>query len=174
MKLTAAFLASLTAVSLFAQSAPNARAQDSTPAPSPEATLKATQGGTLLGTKVVPIIAQFFTALEHDDIDKAYTALTAGSNIANQTKGLDTLKTKTADAIKAFGEIRGYDIVGTKWIGTHLVRVTCISLGATNPLRWRFYFYNGANGWKLVDIGMNARLSQIFEEAEDTTPAVTN
>ena len=54
-----------------------------------------------------------------------------------------------------------------------MTRVTCLALAKQIPIRWRFYFYKASDTWKLVDIGINDRLVDLFEEpvAAPTGPA---
>ena len=112
------------------------------------------------------MIGDFFAALRKNKIDEAYDQLTKGSKIAEKPSDVTTLKTQTKKAIGFFGDIQGYEIVQVNPVGTRLLRVTCLSISRDLPLRWRFYFYRAENDWKLVDLGVNDRLVDLFEEAQ--------
>jgi len=109
-------------------------------------------------------VADFFQILTEGRVDAAYDQLLKGTKIAEMPKDVATLKLKTREAIKALGDIGGYDTVETKTVGTHLTRVTCLSLAKNLPIRWRFYFYNVSDTWKLIDIRIDDRLVDLFGE----------
>ena len=126
-------------------------------------------------------VRDFFRQLGEGRVDAAYDQLLRGTKIAEIPKDVMTLKGKTRDAIRAFGDIGGYEIASAKNIGrgAHLMCLTCVSLGKQFPIRWRFYFYNPTfkiaypqgtdpvivNGtWKLIDIRIDDRLMDMFEE----------
>lgn len=111
-------------------------------------------------------IANFFESLKSKQVDKAYDELVKGTKIAEKPKDVSTLKAKTTEAIALFGQIQGYEIVETKMVGTHLARFTCLSIGKDFPLRWRFYFYLAEPLWRLIDIRVDDRLADMFDEGE--------
>ena len=111
-------------------------------------------------------IGDFFLALRKKQIDGAYDQLTKGSKIADKPEDVTNLKKQTKKAVDFFGDILGYEVVQVHPVGTRLLRVTCLSLNKDLPLRWRFYFYRSDADWKLVDIGVNDRLVDLFEEAQ--------
>ena len=111
-------------------------------------------------------IGDFFLALRKKQIDEAYDQLTKGSKIAEKPEDVANLKNQTKKAVGFFGDIQGYELVEVHPVGTRLTRVTCLSLNRDLPLRWRFYFYRLDNEWKLVDLGVNDRLVDLFEEAQ--------
>lgn len=110
------------------------------------------------------IIDSFFAALAKKEISGAYEQLTKGTFIAEKGEELNQLKTKTRQAIELFGEIQGSEVVRVQNVGSHLVGITCISIGKRLPLRWRFYFYRAEAGWKLIDIRVDDRLVDLFGE----------
>jgi hypothetical protein len=110
------------------------------------------------------IVARFFATLEKGDVDRAYSKLTEGSKISQNAEQSELIRKKTAEAIEAFGQIRGSELVEMEWAGTHLVRMTYISLGENFPLRWRFYFYQRQQAWRLVDIRVDDSLKDFFHE----------
>lgn len=114
------------------------------------------------------IIDGFFTLIARNQIDQAYDQLTNGTVIASNAKQLTTLKAKTREAVQLFGDIRGNEALAMKNVGTHLMCATYISLGRDFPLRWKFYFYKADKNWRLIDIGVDDRLADLFE---DKTPA---
>ena len=129
-------------------------------------------------------VRDFFRILAEGRVDAAYDQLLKGTLIAGKPEDLAMLKKKTREAIQAFGPINGYEIAGVKNVGrgSHLMCLTCLSLGKQLPIRWRFYFYNAdskisypaspsdanpviINGtWKLIDIRIDDRLVDMFEE----------
>lgn len=106
----------------------------------------------------------FFDLLAKNQIDKAYEHLIHGTKIADQAKDVATLRSKTQQAIQFFGEVRGHELTGVKNVGTHLLAATYLSLGKDFPLRWRFYFYRADGPWKLIDIRVDDRLMDMFDE----------
>lgn len=116
------------------------------------------------------ILADFFLALENKQIDQAYDQLTKGSKIAEKPEDVANLKSQTTKALRVFGEIQGYELVQVHSVGTRLLRITCLSISRDLPLRWRFYFYRADSDWKLVDIGVNDRLVDLYEETEPAAP----
>lgn len=111
--------------------------------------------------------AEFFTLLQKGQIDEAYANLTKGSKIGERPEELQTLKSKTTEAIQVFGSILGYELLETKAVGTNLMRRTYLSLGKDFPLRWRFYFYQTGGQWRLVDLRVDDRLGGMFDEQEE-------
>jgi len=112
------------------------------------------------------LAAAFFGGLEKNQIEEAYTTLTKGSKIGDRPEELRTLKAKTSEALSLFGEIRGFELVETKLVGSALRRYTFLSFGRDFPLRWRFYFYRTEKAWRLIDLHVDDRLAGIFEEQE--------
>jgi len=116
------------------------------------------------GASVDKIVDTFFSLIGKNQIDQAYDTLTNGTKIAEKAEDVATLKSKTREAIKLFGDINGYDLVAIKNVGAHLMCATYLSLGKEFPLRWKFYFYKSDNAWRLVDIRVDDRLVDIFDE----------
>lgn len=115
-------------------------------------------------------VSEFFQKLTEGRVEAAYDDLLKGSKIAEMPKDVAVLKAKTKEAIKVFGNINGYELLHQKEIGTRLVRLTCISQGKEIPIRWRFYFYKPADAWKLIDIRIDDRLLDLFEEPAPAAP----
>ena len=116
------------------------------------------------------IVADFFLSVRKKQIDEAYDQLTRGSKIADKPGDVATLKKQTKKAVEIFGEIEGYELLQVHPVGTRLLRMTCLTFNKDLPLRWRFYFYRGATDWKLVDIGVDDRLVDLFEETQLPVP----
>jgi hypothetical protein len=116
------------------------------------------------------IVEYFFALLTRNQIDQAYDYLTNGTKIGEKPEEVANLKTKTRDAIRIFGEILGYESVGVKNVGTRLLRANYISIGKGFPLRWKFYFYRWDKTWRLIDIGVDDRLVDMFDEKAAATP----
>ena len=105
----------------------------------------------------------FFQVLIEGRVQAAYDQLLRGTIIQGSTEVVN-LKAMTERAIKAYGDIIGYETTESKYLGTRLVRVTCYSTGKRLPLRWRFYFYKPIDSWKLIDIRASDRLAEMFDE----------
>jgi len=109
-------------------------------------------------------VDRFFGLLIEGRVEAAYDQLLQGTRVADSPKDVEMLKIKTRDAIKAFGDVSGVDQIDVKTIGARLQRITSLSLGAKYPIRWRFYFYQAADKWSLIDIRIDDRLGDMFEE----------
>jgi hypothetical protein len=183
------FLKILFALSLAASTLPIADAQDSEDAgPKPPKKLIFQPGAKVpdlsaastptpvpvsramaMDPTVAKIISDFFDRLQRNKVDEAYDQLTTGTAIAEKTEDVANLKAKTAEAIRLFGDIEGRELVSMKVVGQHLFSATYLSLGSEMPLRWKFYFYRLDASWKLIDIGVDDRLVDIFED-KDPSP----
>ncbi|MEI6561376.1 MAG: hypothetical protein WCO68_04735 [Verrucomicrobiota bacterium] len=130
----------------------------------PEAAAEKTRGAVAVASDPAKQVDDFFRVLTEGRVDAAYDILLRGTKIAEMPKDVATLKAKTREAIRVYGDINGYDLADTKVVGQHLTRITCLSLAKNLPIRWRFYFYNVANTWKLIDIRIDDRLPDLFEE----------
>lgn len=84
--------------------------------------------------------------------------------MADKPEDVATLKSKTRDAVRIFGAIQGCELVVIKNVGTHLMCATYLSLGKSFPLRWKFYFYKSDKIWRLIDIRVDDRLVDMFDE----------
>lgn len=150
-----------TAVPATAAAATAPAAPAATPAPAPNQDIPA------------QMAAEFFAALQRGQMDDAYATLTKGSKTIEKPEDLRILKQKTKEAIDTFGQIIGYELIETKTIGSRLLRRTYLSLGNEFPLRWRFYFYEANNRWRLIDLRVDDRLTGMFDEpreSDDGTP----
>lgn len=118
-------------------------------------------------------VDEFFRLLTEGRVDTAYEQLVKGTKLAELPKDLAGMKDQTRKAIQAYGDINGYDLTDQKTVGTRLVRLTCLSLNKRFPIRWRFYFYKQSDTWKLIDIRVNDRLGEMFDEPAPliTSPA---
>ncbi len=109
----------------------------------------------------------FFGQLIKGNVDGAYNALTNETVIANTPADIVTLKEKTRQAFKLFGEVRGYEILRVREVGEHLLEITCISLGELYPLRWIFIYYMPQDSWTLIDIRVDDGLSDLFPDGKN-------
>ena len=114
----------------------------------------------------------FFQCLVEGRVDAAYDGLLKGTKIAEATKDVAMLKEKTREAIRVFGDMSGADQVDVRNVGTRLQRITNVSHGKRFPMRWRFYFYKEEENWRLIDIRIDDRLADMFEEAASTAAPV--
>ncbi|MDD5349147.1 MAG: hypothetical protein PHQ12_02945 [Chthoniobacteraceae bacterium] len=135
---------------VFAEDAPKA---------APSASPAASESGTPQAQ-----VKNFFQMLTEGRVEAAYDDLLKGTKIAESPKDVAMLKEKTRVALRAFGDVSGVDQLDVKNVGTRLRRITSLSLGSRFPVRWRFYFYQAQEKWNLVDIRIDDRLSDMFEE----------
>ncbi len=145
---------------------PAADAKPEAPPSRTDAAAEAKVPGMEVDASVSKLLDTFFTLLSKGNIDPAYEALVQGTVIAGKKTDVDTLKQKTAQAIDLFGTIHGYEPVEVQRVGTRLLLFTCLSLGERFPLRWRFYFYQSGDQWRLIDIRVDDRLTDLFGERE--------
>jgi hypothetical protein len=120
--------------------------------------------GVKLDPQVQKILDAFFDLLQLNHVDQAYDQLTRGTKIAEKPEEVSQLKTKTNQAVNIYGDIVGRELITVQNVGTHLMRATCLSLGRNYPLRWRFYFYREEKLWRLIDIRVDDRLVDMFDE----------
>lgn len=123
---------------------------------------------------VTKIVETFFGALQKNQIDLAYEQLTRGTKIAEKPQEIATLKSKTQQAIEMFGDVQGAERIAVQNVGSHLLSVTYLSIGKNFPLRWRFYFYRAGDKWRLIDIRVDDRLIDMFDEPEKAPPQSPN
>lgn len=117
------------------------------------------------------IIARFFSSLQRRELDQAYSELTQNSRLAEKQAEIDALKQKTRQAMDLFGDVIGHELVETRWVGSHMARMTYLSLGKEYPLRWRFYFYEVEKTWRLIDIRVDDNLVRMFDEEAEPNDA---
>lgn len=134
----------------------------------PEATPTATPTPGPVVRKVEPpaAVEAFFLGLQAGRVDAAYETLVRGTVIADRKEDVDQLKERTKRALDSYGLVAGYETLEVREAGTRLMRYTCISLNEDLPLRWRFYFYRGPEGWKLIDLRVDDGLAELFEKAD--------
>jgi len=116
--------------------------------------------------EVLAKVDVFFALLSRGRIDPAYDSLVRGTVIEAKPADVEVLKKKTREALALFGKITGHDIADIKPVGDRLIRVTSLSFGESYPLRWRFYFYRSKEQWRLIDIRVDDRLADLFNENE--------
>ena len=110
------------------------------------------------------VVVAFFDALKGGQVDAAYDELVKNTIIADRKEDVAALKAKTKQALDSYGPVSGFEPVETIEIGTCLRRHTCISLNQDLPLRWKFYFYRNASGWRLVDLRVDDGLAELFDD----------
>lgn len=154
------FLLALFAASAFSQA-------EEKPAKTEKPKGPLVQAATPVNDLPAQVAAIFFGLLQKNEIDPAYEGLMKGSRIAERPDELKTLKTKTREAIEVFGPILSYELVETRNVGTHLLRRTYLSLNKEFPLRWRFYFYQSGELWRLIDLRVDDRVTGMFDETEE-------
>ena len=112
----------------------------------------------------IDVVEKFFFALRSGQVDLAYDELVKGTIISDRKEDVIGLKTRTKQALDSYGPVSGFEPVETIEIGTCLRRHTCISLNQDLPLRWKFYFYRNASGWRLVDLRVDDGLAELFDD----------
>ena len=112
----------------------------------------------------IDVVETFFFALRSGQVDSAYDELVKGTIISDRKEDVIGLKTRTKQALDSYGPVSGFEPVETIEIGTCLRRHTCISLNQDLPLRWKFYFYRNASGWRLVDLRVDDGLAELFDD----------
>lgn len=138
---------------------PGAKEPLATPAPRPPGSPAAPTASP------AKIIESFFAALQDGKVESAYENLVRGSMVAERKEDVTALIARTKEALDAYGPINGYEVIEDRAVGTHLMRRTCLSLNSDLPLRWRFYFYQSDNQWKLVDLRIDDGLVELFEDS---------
>ncbi len=158
--------------------APNPPAETATvQTSSAEEPLVNTSGGHIgepypgLDPAVQKQIQNFFILIQRGKSDTAYDSLLKDTVIEGDAALIVQLKQKTKQAVELFGEIRSHEILELRKVGKSLLSVTCVSLGERLPLRWKFYFYQSRDAWRLIDINVDDRLPALFSITED--PAAT-
>lgn len=150
------------------QARPAPSAQPAAPGPAmslnPAAQPQPLASGPIRPADPIDALDAFFSALKSGQVDAAYDALVAGTIIADRREDVAGLKAKTKQALDSYGPVGGYEPVETVEIGTCLRRHTCISLNQDLPLRWKFYFYRNAAGWRLVDLRVDDGLAELFDD----------
>ncbi len=136
----------------------------SAPVQGQEAAPRRAEAPTPSGEAPPQAIRTFFATLAKNDIDAAYKGLLTGTKIAESSQDVSMLKSKTEEAIRAFGAISGGEWIETKRVGTRLSRYVFLSFGKDYPMRWRFYFYETEGQSRLIDIRISDRLSEMFDE----------
>jgi hypothetical protein len=113
------------------------------------------------------IVSTFFDTIKADRVDAAYDTLNAEFQMAggDQEKGM---REQTQKALDAYGPVTGYELVREEKLGTHLLRRTYILTGETLPLRWKFYFYNPNDRWKLIDLRIDDAIAEWFDDKKGT------
>ena len=112
----------------------------------------------------IDVVEAFFFALRSGQVDAAYDELVKGTIISDRKEDVIGLKTRTKQALDSYGPVSGFEPVEMIEIGTCLRRHTCISLNQDLPLRWKFYFYRNASGWRLVDLRVDDGLAELFDD----------
>ncbi len=110
------------------------------------------------------VLDVFFGQLVKGNIEAAYSTLTRNTVLEREPSTLASLKASTNEALKLFGAFKGYEILGVEEVGTHMLRVSCISLGEMFPLSWKFFYYRPEGDWRLIDIRVGAALNEFFPE----------
>jgi len=108
-------------------------------------------------------IASFFNLLKEDKIDEAYDVILKNTKTKGREEVVKDLRKKTREAISSYGPILGFEIVEQRRVGMSLIQIVCVSWSEHFPLRWRFSYYRPADRWKLLDILVDDKISELFE-----------
>ena len=158
------YLAAFTGLAFLTAATVSAQDANKTPAPASQAPVPANPALCSTGDSLDGTVQKFFGMLAKGQTDDAYNYLTKGTKIAEDLEEMAKLKVNTKEAIQKFGEIKGYELVNIQTAGTRLMRATYLSLGTSYPLRWKFYFYRLDKTWNLIDIGVDDRLVDMFDD----------
>lgn len=110
------------------------------------------------------IAATFFDALKKDRVDEAYDTLNAEFALAGGDDQGKAIRAQTQKALDTYGPALGYEMVREEKLGTHLMRRTYVLAGAELPLRWRLYFYNPSDRWRLIDLRIDDAIATWFDD----------
>lgn len=108
--------------------------------------------------------SEFFANLSESEVDKAFTVLTDGSNLAKRERDLTLFRERTRQVMDDYGKIAGYELLEEKQAGANLLRLTYVSLAERYPLRWRLYFYKARANWEIIDMRVDDNLKALFQE----------
>jgi hypothetical protein len=112
------------------------------------------------------IIDAFFSTIKADRVDAAYDTLKSEFAMADRgDEEARGMRTQTQKALDAYGPVLGYELVREEKLGTHLMRRTYLLIGEVLPLRWKFYFYQPADRWLLIDMRIDDAIAEWFDEA---------
>jgi hypothetical protein len=109
------------------------------------------------------VITTFFNLLKQDKIDEAYDIILTNTKIKGREDEVKGLKKQTLDAITTYGPILGFEIVEQKRVGTSLIQIVCLSWSENFPLRWRFSYYRPGDKWRLIDIFVDDKIGELFD-----------
>jgi hypothetical protein len=115
-------------------------------------------------------LTQFFNLLKENKIDEAYDLILTNTRIKGREEELSGLKKQTREAISTYGPILGYEMIDQKRVGMNLMQIVCLSLSDHFPLRWRFTYYRPGGKWRLLDIFVDDKIGELFEDGAEKTP----
>jgi hypothetical protein len=110
-------------------------------------------------------IDAFFAVLKQRKIADAYDRLLEGSTMAKDNPGVVTkLVDSTAQVMDLTGRIDSTEILRIRAAGKTIREITYILNGEKRPLRWKFYFYQTAGKWQVLDTSVATEAAGFFEE----------
>jgi len=113
------------------------------------------------------VVAKFFENLKADRVNAAYDELDADFAVAEPGNEAQRMRDQTQKALDAYGPVRGYELILDEKLGSNLMRRTYLLQGESLPLRWRFYFYNAGDRWRLIDLRVDDALATWFDESKE-------
>ena len=105
----------------------------------------------------------FFKLLIKDQTDLAFTQLFKGSLVANRPETQKGLVEAYLRSIKAYGELKGFEIVNYELASSSFIRVRYLALHSEYPIRWVFTFYKSPiKGWIVINVKFDDDSQYIF------------
>jgi hypothetical protein len=115
-------------------------------------------------TGVIEAERTFVDAFSRGDYATAYGAL-RGLQLFSDAE-LDSLRDQTDEqltrAANQFGQPLGWELVTTERAGSRMEQSIYLVYYESLPLRIRFVWYNGADGWRLYTLVWNDEVSNLF------------
>lgn len=121
-------------------------------------------GATTAQREPAALASAFFSHLAENQVDEAFAKLTEGSALAQRERDLTLFRERTRQIIHDYGHLSGHELLEEKPAGSHLLRLTYISLTEKYPMRWRLYFYKSGAQWEIIDMRVDDNLRALFQE----------
>ena len=144
-------------------------AQEDDKIPTARTVPEKTQNGRVFATAGIPVdvnkrINQFFAALKKKDVKNTYDLLLGDSEMAKDTKTMEQFREISSKLIKDFGVFEGHETLRAKPSGSRLLKMEVAAYAKSNPFLWTFYFYKTKTAWKVIDVNVNNKVQEMFEE----------
>jgi len=131
-------------------------------------------GSSVSAGDIYDLSERFFESLKESKIDEAFDQLLIGSRLLERVENINMFKARTQQAVDEYGRFVGYELLELLSVGSHLKRLTYVSLSEKYPMRWRLYFYRFNKTWSLIDIRVDDNVPALFKEEEHRGGPTTN